>query len=108
MEKRNKEKIMVEYTVFQKQRSTDDPFKWKDIKDIEFQDEDEIYITLVEAYYSENNSYDSHIMATVTRERLETDSEFEKRQRTNKLQDKFLKERRYETYLKLKKEFESQ
>jgi hypothetical protein len=45
-------------------------------------------------------------MAEVIRMVEETDEQFEKRIADNKRTAKFLKERRYENYLKLKAEFE--
>jgi len=55
----------------------------------------------------DNNSWDSYTVLQVYREREETDEEFEKRMRTNTNTKKYLKERRYKTYLKFKEEFEN-
>lgn len=100
----SKEKITVEEEIFHKH--SDSPFTWADIKHIEFQDTDEISLQYVEAYYSENNSYDAHFSATVTRNRIETDGEFAKRRKDVEKQKAQLKERRRESFLKLKEEFE--
>lgn len=73
-------------------------------KDI--QPNDIIHIQRDEGYYSENNSYDSFTQLVVIREREETDDEFSKRMEKTKKDNEFFKQRRYETYLKLKEEFE--
>lgn len=68
---------------------------------------DSIDIEKVEGYYSENNSWDDHTILVVYREREETDDEFAKRKiEIEKLKEKSTKQR-YEQYLKLKKEFET-
>ena len=61
-----------------------------------------------EGYYSENNSWDPRWEFSIRRERLETDEEFEKRKESAAQQDIWNKERRYKSYLKLKKEFDEQ
>ena len=59
-----------------------------------------------EPFYSENNSHDGYFYFVVTRKRLETEEEFEKRvEEINSMKEKS-KKRRYETYLQLKEEFE--
>ena len=89
------------------QESQDGPFIWKDIKNIEFEDNDVIRLEYVEAYYSENNGWDAHFSGSVTRKVPETDEQFEKRQKRAVESKEEMRQRRYETYLKLKKEFES-
>jgi len=80
-------------------------FKYSDLpKDL--LDTDDIRFEDVEAYFSENDSWDDHSILKVYRDREETDEEFEKRKGWVELDEKFRKERRYESYLKLKKEFE--
>jgi hypothetical protein len=96
-------KIKVKKEIFSDQKN--EPFTWKDIKDIPFEDDDKINITWVEGYYSENNSWDGHFHAEVIRMVEETDEQYEKRKRENELHTHWLKERRYENYLKLKEEF---
>lgn len=68
---------------------------------------DLIVLHVEDSYYSENNSWDAFSELIVYRERLETDQEFEKRKA--KLEAKFEESRkeRYQHYLKLKKEFET-
>lgn len=75
----------------------------KDIKD-----DDIIDIEKCEGYYSENNSWDDYTELIVYREREETDEEFEKRKKFWEEKKAESKKARYENYLKLKKEFESE
>jgi|LakMenEpi03Aug12_release.lakeMendotaPanAssembly.Ray.scaffolds.fasta_scaffold240980_5 hypothetical protein len=99
------EKKKIKKEIFWKQ--SNECFKWKDIKDIKFEDDDEIISTYVEPYYSENESHDGYFMVQISRMVEETDKEYEKRiERTNKHSEE-LRQRRYESYLKLKKEFEN-
>lgn len=83
-----------------------EPFTWKDIKHVEFQDDDVIRAEWVEPYYSENNSWDGHWSIEIVREVPETDAEYAERIRDNEVTRAMLKERRREHYLELKKEFE--
>lgn len=73
-------------------------------KDI--QESDIIDIHREEGYYSEDNSYDDYTELVIVREREETDEEYQKRISDNELYKEELRKRRYETYLKLKSEFE--
>ena len=84
------------------------PISWKDIKDFQFEDDDVINIGWEEPYYSENNSYDGHFYARISRMVEETDDEYRKRMDQNSEVNKRLKKNRYEMYLKLKKEFEQE
>lgn len=84
----------------------DEPISWKDVKHIDFQDKDKLIIQYVEPFYSENESYDGYYMAEVIRDITETDEQYEKRLKQEEEQNKLLRERRYESYLRLKKEFE--
>jgi hypothetical protein len=76
----------------------DSAFTWKDIKHIEFQDDDEIGI---------EEDEDGSFYACVFRKELETDEEFEARMEYNKRTREMLKKHRYQQYLKLKEEFEN-
>lgn len=67
---------------------------------------DQIDIEKSESFYSENDSWDEHTILIVYRDREETDEEFEKRKLSEKKIAEESKKNRYETYLKLKKEFE--
>jgi hypothetical protein len=104
MEKEYK-KIKVETEIFQRQKQK--PFTWKDLKEIQFEDDDRIEIGYDEGYYSENNSWDPHYYAVVTRMVEETDAQFEERIANLEIQNKWARERRYQSYLKLKEEFEN-
>jgi len=98
------EKIKVEKRIFYDRKNT--PFKWCDIKHLDLEDDDIFTIGWVEPYYSENESWDGHYNAHIIRMSEETDEEFEKRVETIERSQKLAKERRYETYLRLKKEFD--
>lgn len=100
------EKKLIAEVIF-KASNKDNPLKFKDIKGI-VQDEDYIISEWVEPHESENNSWEGHYHIELIRERLETDEELEKRLNVDKEQSKFLKDRRYQHYLKLKKEFEGE
>jgi hypothetical protein len=80
--------------------------KWKDIKHFQFEDDDVIHIGWDEGYVSENESWDSHYFAIITRKIEETDEEFEERMELNRMQQEIMRKKRYENYLKLKEEFE--
>ena len=81
---------------------------WKKIKDFQFEDDDIVSIGWEEPYYSENNSYDGFYYCTVIRMVEETDEEYENRMEIKRNTDSILKKNRYEQYLKLKKEFETE
>jgi hypothetical protein len=99
------EKKLVTKTVFNKQSRK--PILWKHIKDFKFEDEDYITAGYVEHWENgSDNSGGDHYEVEVQREVLETDKEFEKRKQDYERDQKWAKERRYESYLKLKKEFE--
>ena len=101
-----KRKIVRE-EIFSKSFNGDNyDIKFSDLpKDI--QDNDIIGIVRDEGYYSENNSYDAYTELVIIREREENDDEYNKRLvQTNKILEES-KKNRYESYLKLKKEFEN-
>jgi hypothetical protein len=72
--------------------------RWKDLKHSEYQDDDLIHIG-----YDDDDGW----FISVERERLETDEEYNERMEYNKRLLEDSKKRRYENYLKLKKEFEN-
>jgi hypothetical protein len=80
--------------------------RWRDIKDFQFEDDDILHIGYDEGFVSENESWDAHYFAIVTREIEETDEEFKNRMDLNKMQQEIMRKKRYETYLKYKEEFE--
>lgn len=106
MEDKSPTKIRVEREIFRK--DSNKPFTWKQLKEIKFKDDDRLEIGYDEGYYSENNSWDPHYYAVVYRMEEETDIEFERRQTRIAIDEKLMKKRRYESYLKLKKEFEDE
>jgi len=72
------------------------------------QDNDIIEIIREEKYVSENNSYDAFSNLIVIREREETDEEYKERLERLEVQNEKARKLRYEYYLKLKAEFESE
>jgi len=72
----------------------------------DLQPSDIIDIQKNEGFYTENNSCDNNTDLVVYREREETDEEFKKRKLFWGKKIEESKKARYETYLKLKKEFE--
>jgi hypothetical protein len=81
------------------------PITWKQLKDFDFQDDDEVQVSYEEPYYSENNSYDGYFYAVVTRMVEETDEEYKKRKDKEIKFKEDLRERRFKEYIKLKREF---
>ena len=80
---------------------------WKDIKNFPFEDDDLIICQWEEPFYSENNSYDGGWVIAISRDVEETGEEYKKRLEREESQKKEIKERRYQNYLNLKKEFEN-
>jgi hypothetical protein len=101
----NPQKIKKERDIHCIQKET--PIKWSDIKNLNLEDDDLLQIGHDEGYYAENNSWDPHYFAIVTRMVEETDEQRDERVRMAKWHKGELEKRRYENYLKLKKEFES-
>jgi len=100
------DKITIEKNIFTKIRY-DRTFQWQDIKHLDFEDEDVLRIEFNEGWHEENNGMDAHFVCSVTRKVEETDEEFAERQRQIKRDDDWAKERRFQSYLKLKNEFEN-
>jgi hypothetical protein len=99
-------KILVEKQVFH-EIDYNKPFTWKDIKHIDFQDDDVIRIEYVDAFHSENNGWDGHYSCTVTRMVEETDEQYEQRRERIKWDKKWSRERQFQNYCSLKKKFEN-
>lgn len=97
----SKEKTLIKQDIFWEQYNNQPT--WKDIKHIEFQDDDKIVIDY-EDYGDDSNSCGWII--SVERWVEETDEQFEKRLKRIKDQKEGMKKMRYESYLKLKSEFE--
>lgn len=85
---------------------SDRPIPYKNYKD-KLEDDDIVVSAYDEGYYSENNSWNPFYFVKVLRSTLETDKEYEKRLEEGKKMKMELKNRRRETYLKLKEEFEN-
>lgn len=96
--------ILVEEEIFDETKNT--PFMWKDLKHIQFQDDDVLYIRYEEGFYSENNSQEEKFVATVLRYRPETEEERKERIEKDTIVKERLKRQRYNRYLALKAEFE--
>lgn len=78
---------------------------WKDIKHLQLEDDDVIHSGWVD---DENFEYNGYWHTEITRMVEETDDQFEKRIARNKRAAEEMKQRRYESYLRLKKEFENE
>lgn len=98
-------KKLIEKEVFHLE--SDSPIPFKRYKD-HLEDDDIVICTYEEEHYSENNSWDGFYYVRVLRNVLETDAEYEKRINDAKEFKIELKNRRRETYLKLKEEFENE
>lgn len=103
---RSKKRLMIDENIIEIHNQEDVLIKWKDIKHIEFQDEDEFYMCREEGFYSENNSWDPYMYGRIIRQRPETDEEYEERMESLKFESEQRKKSRYESYLRLKEEFE--
>ena len=99
------DKIKINSIIFTKRYGEVDRFPFGDLPD-NLLPTDMVCFNMEDAYYSENNSYDAYAELIIYRERLETDNEFEARKRYVEEEMTFLKQRRHENYLKLKREFE--
>lgn len=86
---------------------SDKPIPFKEYKGV-LEDDDIVNSGYDEGHYSENNSWDPFYYVRATRQVLETDEEYEKRIEENRKFKEELKQRRYERYLELKKEFENE
>jgi hypothetical protein len=79
--------------------------KWSDIKHLELEDDDLITSSWVEDHEAE---YGGYWHGEITRMVEETDMQFRKRIEDNERDAKWARERRYESYLRLKKEFDAE
>ncbi len=104
--KKSPDKIYKDKDVFYLDK--DEKIRWKDIKHFQFEDDDIIQIAYDEGHVSENNSWDSHFFAVVTRPTLETDEEYTRRMEDIRQESERMKKMRYQSYLKLKAEFENE
>jgi hypothetical protein len=90
------EKKIVKKEIFY--LSSRDEITWKNIKHIEFQDDD-----IIDAF-EDNGDYSFCVL----RPTLETDAEYEARMVWSESTREMLKKTRYTQYLKLKEEFENE
>jgi hypothetical protein len=97
------EKTLINKEVFWKHQ--DNQPTWKDIKHIEFQDDDKIAIAYDEG---DEDSSNEGWYISVERWVEETDEQFEKRLQNIEKDKERSKKMRYESYLKLKAEFENE
>jgi hypothetical protein len=81
---------------------------WKNIKDIQFEDDDRIRISYEEPYQDRDFDHNGQWVIEVEREIEETDEEYERRMIRIKSDEEWQKKRNYETYLKLKKQFDNE
>jgi hypothetical protein len=84
------------------------PILYKQVRETGFVFEDGDYIRAgySEPYVEGDSASDGFFFFSVEREREETDEEYNKRLKREERDKKWAKERRYESFLKLKKEFE--
>lgn len=99
-DKKSPNKIKRETQIYYHQKNTQ--LKWKDIKHIQFEDDD-----IIRAGWEDDDNFDhqGYWHGEITRMVEETDEQFARRQADNERDAKWAKERRYESYLRLKKEF---
>ena len=81
------------------------PMKWSHIKNLQLEDDDIIHSGWVD---DENFDYQGYWHNQITRMIEESDEEFEKRIERNKRSEVEMKNRRYESYIRLKKEFDNE
>jgi hypothetical protein len=98
------EKTLINKEIFWNHQ--DNQPTWKDIKHIEFQDNDKIAIAYDEG--NEDSANEGWWYISVKRWVEETDEQFEKRLQNIKKDKERSKNMRYESYLKLKAEFENE
>jgi hypothetical protein len=96
------DKIKVKKEIFSSTKSS--PFTWKDLKGIEFEDDDMIFLEYED---DDPNVPEGYFIAKVERFVEETDEEQRERIERSKLSQEISKKMRYQTYLKLKEEFEN-
>jgi hypothetical protein len=100
-DKKSPNKIKKEKQIFVGRN--DKQMTWKDIKHLELEDDDVIYSGWVD---DDNFDYHGYWHCQIIRMVEETDEQFEKRIESNKRNTEEMRKRRYESYLRLKEEFE--
>lgn len=99
-------KKLVKEEIYTKKFEYGEEIRYSDLPKI-IKEDDIIEINHEEIFYSENEMHEGFTELIIIRERQETDEEYENRLKREKQNRKLLKERRYQQYLKLKKEFEN-
>jgi hypothetical protein len=97
-DRKSKEKIKKETHIYWHQLNTQ--LKWGDIKHLQLEDDDLIYSSW------EEDENEGNWGGYITRMVEETDEQFQKRMKDIERQDKWAKEERLKSYLRLKAEFE--
>ena len=100
-DRKSKNKIKRETNIYCHQLNTQ--LKWGDIKHLQLEDDDLIYSAWE---FQENEDNGGNWEAVITRMVEETDAQFQQRMDEIEQQDKWAKEQRHKSYLKLKAEFE--
>lgn len=110
-------KKQIEKVILSKSRSathfSDNRFRWGDIlkflneEKVELQDSDILEVGFTEGWNESDSARDNAYDLKVIRVREETEEEYRKRLLKNEEYKKLAEKRRYENYLKLKKEFEN-
>jgi hypothetical protein len=75
--------------------------KWSDIKHLQLEDDD-----VIRSSWEEDEESDGYYVGEITRMVEETDEQYQKRLSNIEQDKERMKKSRYESYLKLKKEFE--
>jgi hypothetical protein len=94
------EKITITKDLFELDK--DSPILWKDIKNFEFNDDDEIF----SEYLPGDDILSSSFRFYVSRQVIETDEEYKERIEEYQKRKEESKKQRYAKYLEYKKEFE--
>jgi hypothetical protein len=97
-DRKSKNKIKKETHIYWHQFNTQ--LKWGDIKHLQLEDDDLIYSSW------EEDENEGNWGGYITRMVEETDEQFQKRMKDIERQDKWAKEERLKSYLRLKAEFE--
>ena len=97
-DRKSKNKIKKETHIYWHQLNTQ--LKWGDIKHLQLEDDDLIYSSW------EEDENEGNWGGYITRMVEETDEQFQKRMKDIERQDKWAKEERLKSYLRLKAEFE--
>jgi len=97
-------KLKIEKTIFTKH--LDNYITWKDLKHLQFQDDDIINIEYIEPMCTTDYEHDGYFYLEVNRMIEETDEQYNKRMIETQKSKDLLKKNRYERFLELKNEFE--